>query len=161
MIFLDFCSFWVAKSAVFSIFCVFRFVHNLCDFSVFFVSQKNLPLWHKLTSPLISMTKRSTPWAAGCWGPKFTTRLEMSLLAGSSWSVDEVKNMYDFFYQMWYHPQSREQVTFWNFVITVRGIRSALILYQSQVYTLPSFWDMTIYAYKTVSLEMWFWETSF
>jgi len=27
------------------------------------------------TSPLISMTNRSTPCAAGCWGPKFIVRL--------------------------------------------------------------------------------------
>ena len=28
-----------------------------------------------LTSPSISMTNLSTPWAAGCWGPKFIVRL--------------------------------------------------------------------------------------
>src|SRR5262245_43073908 len=27
-----------------------------------------------ITSPSISSTRRSTPWAAGCWGPKFSVK---------------------------------------------------------------------------------------
>ena len=46
-------------------------------------------------------------------------------------------------------PQNREQVTFWvkwGFVIIVRSIFSALIWYQNQVHTPPTFWEMTICA---------------
>src|SRR5512135_3585586 len=31
-----------------------------------------------ITSPSISSTRRSTPWAAGCCGPKFMVRLRIS-----------------------------------------------------------------------------------
>src|SRR4029453_276101 len=35
-------------------------------------------LW--MTSPSISSTKRSTPWAAGCWGPKLRVKLRISAI---------------------------------------------------------------------------------
>lgn len=55
----------------------------------FSVPRCNRPMWgsHFFTdSPLSSMTRRSTPWAAGCWGPKLRVRLETSLSAGGSLS---------------------------------------------------------------------------
>ena len=44
MIFLDIFLFLSGKNAFCVIFSVFHFVLNFCDFSVFFLSQKNLPL---------------------------------------------------------------------------------------------------------------------
>src|SRR6478735_5609089 len=34
-----------------------------------------------MVSPSISSTRRSTPWAAGCWGPKFSVKLRISATA--------------------------------------------------------------------------------
>src|ERR1044071_6787481 len=37
-----------------------------------------------ITSPSISNTRRSTPCAAGCWGPKFSVKLRISATGGAS-----------------------------------------------------------------------------
>ena len=49
----------------------------------YFVTFHNQSLNHlklfDLTSPSKLMTNLKTPWAAGCWGPKFTTRFWISV----------------------------------------------------------------------------------
>lgn len=55
----------------------------------FSVPRWSRPMWgsHFLTdSPLSSRTRRNTPWAAGCWGPKLMVRLDTSFSAGGSLS---------------------------------------------------------------------------
>ncbi|KAB1260162.1 hypothetical protein Cadr_000024530 [Camelus dromedarius] len=37
-------------------------------------------------SPLNSITSRRTPWAAGCWGPKFRVRFDTNVSFGGSTS---------------------------------------------------------------------------
>lgn len=40
--------------------------------------------YHILTSPSSSKTRRSTPWAAGCWGPKLSVRFFTCFSVGAT-----------------------------------------------------------------------------